>query len=869
MNIPILSTKLYFPPPRTHVIVRPRLNERLREGIDRKLTLVSAHAGFGKTTLVSEWIAACDRPAAWLSLDEGDNDPARFLTYLIAAVRTIIPHVAEGLFVALQSPQPPSVEAIVTALLNELAADRNPLILVLDDYHVIRAEPVIHAVKFLVEHLPPHFHLVIATREDPPLPLSRLRVRGQVTELRGSDLRFNTTETAQFLNESMALRLSSEQIDTLAARTEGWIAGLQLAALSLQSHQDADGYIRSFGGSHHFVLDYLVEEVLQQQPENVQNFLLSTSILDRMCGPLCDAVLGESEGFGQRTLERLENANLFIVPLDDERRWYRYHHLFADSLSQRLARNFGTNDIFALHIRASEWHESSGLEIDAFRHAAAASDIARAERLLEGKGMPLLFRGAVAPIMHWLSSLPSSTLDERPSLWVTYASAFLFVNQLSRVEPKLQAAEAALQGVEQNEMTKDLIGRIATIRATVAVSQHQADVIEAEASRALVFLHPSNLPVRTATTWTLGYAYQLQGNRAAAGRAYSESISISKSIGHHIILIMASIGLGTIQESENQLEMAEQTYRGVIQAAGDPPNPVVCEAYLGLARISYERNDLEAAERFARTSIQLAPLVENTDRFVASELFLARIKLATKDFSGAAAVIAKADQYARQHNFAHQISEVAAAQVLLKLRQGYVADAASLAQACAIPIAQARVKLAQGYMSSAIQLLESLRQQAEQKGYADDRLKVLILLAVAQHAHGDKVKAIERLREALMLSEPSGFVRSYVDEGPPMAQLLSEAASRGLKSDYIRKLQAAMEAEQGENAKSQPLVEPLSSRELEVLQLIAQGFSNQEISERLFLALSSVKGHNQNIFGKLQVQRRTEAVARARELGLI
>jgi LuxR family maltose regulon positive regulatory protein len=419
MSDALLLTKLYVPPPRANLVLRPRLVERLKEGLLRKFTLISAPAGFGKTTLVSEWVAGCGRPAAWLSLDEGDNDPTRFLIYLVSTLQTIMANIGEGVLKVLQSPQPPSTESILTALLNEITAIPDHFVLVLDDYHVIDAKPVDEALTFLLEHLPLQMHLVIATREDPHLPLARLRARGQLTELRAADLRFTPAEVGEFLNEMMNLNLSVDDITALEIRTEGWVAGLQFAALSMQGRSDTAGFIQAFTGSHHFVLDYLVEEVLQQQPEDVQTFLLRTSILDRMCGPLCDAVLGSPSASGQQTLEYLEHANLFIVPLDNERRWYRYHHLFAELLRLRLHKKISSGDekesVTEFHIRASQWYEDNGLEFEAFQHAAAANDIERAERIIEGNGIPLHFRGAVATILNWLVSLPKSVLDARPS----------------------------------------------------------------------------------------------------------------------------------------------------------------------------------------------------------------------------------------------------------------------------------------------------------------------------------------------------------------------------------------------------------------------------------------------------------------------
>ena len=452
MPAPILATKLYIPPSRRSVVLRPRLVERLNDGLaaGNRLTLVSAPAGFGKTTLVGEWVAGCGRPAAWLSLDAGDNDPSRFLTYLIAALQTVAAGIGEGVLVALQSPQPPPLESTLTALLNDVAAIPGDLVLVLDDYHVLDARPVDEALAFLVEHLPPQVHLVIATREDPALPLARLRARGQMTELRGADLRFTPTEAAEFLNQVMNLGLSTDEIAALEARTEGWIAGLQLAAISLQGRADAASFIESFAGSNRFVLDYLLEEVLQRQPDAVRAFLLRTSILGRLCGALCDAVLLDASASSQETLEYLERANLFIVPLDTERRWYRYHHLFAELLRQRLQQSTTSSagddgmGVAQLHSRASRWCEDHCLDMEAFQHAAAANDIERAERLILHEGMPLHSLAVVTTILNWLDSLPKTILDARPWLWVRSATSALMAGQTTGVEEKLQAAERAM-----------------------------------------------------------------------------------------------------------------------------------------------------------------------------------------------------------------------------------------------------------------------------------------------------------------------------------------------------------------------------------------------------------------------------------------
>jgi LuxR family transcriptional regulator, maltose regulon positive regulatory protein len=878
MPTPILATKLSIPPLRPNVVLRPRLLERLNEGLHRKLILISAPAGFGKTTLVSEWVGGIELPTAWLSLDAGENDPTRFLTYLVAALQTIAATIGEGVLGVLHSPQPPPPEAMLTTLLNDITTISDHFVLVLDDYHVIAAQAVDQALTYLVEHLPPQMHLVIATREDPPLPLARLRVGGHLTELRVADLRFTPSEATAFLNQVMGLPLSAEDIAALERRTEGWIAGLHLAALSIQGHEDATSFIQSFTGSHHFVLDYLVEEVLGQQSERIQNFLLCTSILDRLCGPLCDAVLLNPSGFGQATLEYLEHANLFLVPLDNERRWYRYHQLFADllrlRLHQRIASSTGDEgkSIAELHIRASQWYEDHDLELEAFHHAAAANDVERAERLMEGKGIPLYFRGGVAPVLHWLESLPKAVLDTRPALWVRYASLLLVHGQTTGVEEKLQAAEAALQSSEADDTTRNLLGEIAADRATLALARYQVAPMLAQSRRALEYLRPTNLASRTTAHWTLGVASFLQGDRAAARRAYTEAIALSQAAGESFTTILATLGLGNIQEADNQLSLAAETYRRVLQLLGDQPLPLASEAHLALARICYEWNDLEAALAHGRQSLHLARQYDRViDRFVLCEVFLARLKLAQRDVAGAAALLAEAAQSARQQNFVSRMPEVAAAQVLTLLHQGNLAAAAQLAQAHELPLSQARVHLAQGDQSAALAVLSSWREKVEARGWQDERLKVLVLQAVALQAHGEQDMAVHLLCDALSLAEPGGFIRLFVDEGRPMAHLLSQAEALGMMPDYLGRVLAVWKAEQQqrEATASQPLFEPLSPRELEVLQLMAAGRSNQEISERLFLALSTVKGHNRNIFDKLQVQRRTEAVARARELGLV
>ena len=902
MPEPLLLTKLYAPPPRHNLVLRPRLIERLNEGVSsgRKLTLISAPAGFGKTTLISEWIAGpkqcppgqvCGNSVAWLSLDEADNDPARFVSYLVAALQTIKSGIGEGLLASLRSPQPMQIETILTSLLNEIAISPEHFVLILDDYHNTDSKPVDQSLGFLVENQPPQMHLVITTREDPQLPLARYRARGQLTELRASDLRFTPEEATEFFNHVTGLCLSVENISALEARTEGWIAGLQLAALAmiaLRGKQDTNSFIKSFTGSHHFVLDYLVEEVLQHQPDRVQAFLLHTSILDRMCGPLCDAILLESTVSGQTNLEYLERSNLFIVPLDNERRWYRYHHLFGDLLRKRLTQRLSHDEITALHIHASQWFENNDLVLEAFHHAAEAHDIERAERLMESKQMPLHHRDAAFAILNWLESLPTSLLDRKPTFWWKQASLTLAMGQTDGVEEKLQATEAAivattLPGSEQDDSTRNLIGKIAVARANLAQTQALTETIFFQAARAFEYLHTDNLSYRSSVTRTLGFAYYFKGDWAAAYQAYSDALSLAQAAGDITNSLLASIRLGQMQELRNQLRLAAETFQGVLQHIGEysPPNSPV--AYNGLAWIYYEWNDLDAAEHIGLLGLQMAQRYDQViDRVILNALLVGYIRLAKGDIPGAESYLSLAEESVRLKKHDLRLPDIAGMRVSIDLCLGKTSEALQLAQKYDLPLLHARVFFALGDPSAAVNVLIPYLQKAEAKGFENERLRALVLLSFAYYLQGDQDLARKLLTEALTQAEPEGFIRLFIDRGDQMRMFLLEYKSWIEKKDgkrphplqsYVEKILAAFPETKTlsslkTNNQTSELIEPLSQRELEVLQLICQGLSNQEICERLYLALDTVKGHNRRIFEKLQVHRRTEAIARTRELRL-
>ncbi len=918
MSTPILATKLYIPPPRPKIVLRPRLIERLNEGLSsgRKLTLVSASAGFGKTTLVSEWVVNCGQPVAWLSLDDGDNDPIRFLTYLIAALQTlalskvegIATNIGAGVLGVLQSPQPPPIESILTALINEITAISDHFILILDDYHVIDAKAVDNALTFLLEHLPPPMHLVIATREDPDLPLARLRARGQLTELRAANLRFTPVEAAEFINQMMGLNLSEENIAALEARTEGWIAGLQLATLSMQGHQDAAGFIKSFTGSHHFVLDYLVEEVLGQQSESIQTFLLRTSILDRLCGPLCDAVLLDPSASGQETLEYLEHANLFIVPLDNERHWYRYHHLFADVLHMHLMAE-QPDQGSALHRRASEWYEHNGSTDNAIRHALAAEDFERAATLIElaEPEMRRSRQGGTVTELGWLKAIPDELVHFRPVLSVAYAFALFGGGEVEGVEPRLRDAErwldtpadtAGMVVVDEEEFRR-LPGMIALLRAAKALARGDMPETAKNARRLLDLAPKDDYLMLGGAASQLGLVAWTSGDLEAARRMTADGMENVRRAGYISSAIGGSIVLADIQITQGCLHEAMATYARGLQWATEPGAPALgvrgaADMYVGMSALHHEHNDLEIATQHLITSQslgELAGMPQNPYRWCAA---MARIREAQGDLDGALELLDQAERV-YDGNFSPNVRPIAARKTRVWVVQGRLGEALGWAHEQGLSVENelsylhefdhitlARVLLARyqsdhadGSVSEVMGLLERLLKAAEEGGRKGSVIEILVLQALAYHTQGDLPAALLPLQHALALAEPEGYIRMFLDEGSSMMQLLREASAREIMPDYTDKLLAAFEAEKRKSEEkpyllpTQPLIDPLSQRELKILQLIAQGLSNREIGERLFLALDTIKGHNRKIFDKLQVQSRTEAIARARELGLL
>ncbi len=908
---PLLATKGYVPRRRPRVVPRPRLVARLDDRIGCALTLVAAPAGSGKTTLLADWLAATpagERTAAWVSLDPGDNDPALFWAYVVTALQGLPSGIGGTALALLRSPQPPPIASVLASLINEVAA-LDDVVLVLDDYHVIQSRPIHDALAFLLDHLPPNLHLVIATREDPPLPLPRLRARGQLVELRAADLRFTPDEAAAFLNGAMGLGLAADDVAALEARTEGWIAGLQLAALSVRGRPDVPAFIRAFAGDDRYVVDYLAEEVLERQPEAIRAFLLDTAILDRLSGPLCNAVTGHDDGAA--VLEALERGNLFVVPLDDARHWYRYHHLFADVLRARLAAD-RPDRAATLHRNASAWHERHGSLADAIRHALAGGDAARAADLVE-RAAPAMRRGRrEATLLGWYRALPDAVFRHRPVLSAGYATALLGNGQLDGVEDRLRDAERwldpAVGGTGQpdgqstamvvldDEEFRRLPGVIAVSRAGRALALGDLATAVARAREALDLVPADDLVWRGAASAILGLASWANGDLAGAYRSYAAGMGDLRRAGNVADAIAGAVTLADIRIAQGRLREARRTYEDALALATGTGGPVLrgaADMHVGLAALQRERGDLDAAAAHLRASADLGEHMgfpQNPYRWCVA---MARIRESRGDLDGALELLHEAERrYAG--DFSPNVRPVAALVARVWLAQGRVGDALAWAREHDLSaddevgylrefahITLARVLMAKAVadrderaLDQATGLLDRLLHAAEVGERAGSAIDILVVRALAHQQRGDVPVAAASLERALSLAEPEGYLRTFVDEGEPMRRLLRRAADGPVASAYARRLARVFDEPAQPSAHparfaAAELAEPLTAREVEVLRLIAAGLRNQEIADRLFISLPTVKRHVANAYGKLGVGHRTEAVAKATALHLL
>ena len=924
---PLLETKLCVPRWRTGLVPRARLIEHLDHGTERKLTLVSAPAGFGKTTLLAEWLAvtqASERPAAWVSLDQGDNDPTLFWAYFITALQTVHSGVGETALSLLRSPQPPPIEALLGTLLNEIAtishdpstgSGQVPLtgsghgfVLVLDDYHVIDAQPIHSGITFLVDHLPPQMHLVIASRADPPLPLSRLRGRGELAELRAADLRFTPDEAAAFLNDVMGLSLSAGDVETLEARTEGWIAGLQLAALSMRGREDVSGFIRAFAGDDRYIVDYLVEEVLQRQPERVRSFLLQTSILDRLSGPLCDAVTGREDGKG--VLEALERGNLFVVPLDDKRQWYRYHHLFADVLRAHSIEE-QPDRVPTLHRSAAAWFEERGMAAEAIEQARAAGDHETVARLLSANFEEFARIGHYTSISSWSASLPEEMVQKRPRLALIHAAGAMVSGDNLQAARRLTSwAEDAISVIEDgggfdpsddpdgtvvgSDGLEALKGEVLALKLIHSVRKLPPEEVAEIAGQALELLPPDKHRVR-GMVHMIGAGLQMElSDMKSALPNLERSVDEARRAQDPSLLTGVLTQRGQVYVAIGRLEDGRRSYEEALwtgQSTSTEASLMMCGLHTGLAEVLLERADLAGATHHAAKALEFAGKSPRRSPVLFARTTAAQVLLATGDTKAAIEQLEEVRAFAPSPRFSSFLSSV---KFKIYCRTGDLQAAADVVRDRELSpneavdrdneeemTAYARYLVARGDYGDAAQVLSRVLPIVRGGGRVQHEVHALVLQAQAYELLGERALALESLGRATMLGEPGRFNRTFTGEGPVITglmQALADAVRRGRgpaeagSPTYLTSLlrETGHKPETASvQATSPDLAEPLTGRGVEILCLIAAGMRNQEIADHLFISLSTVKRHIANAYGKLGVSHRTEAVARANELNLL
>lgn len=893
----LLRTKLSPPPVRADRIARPRLTGLFSAGRERPLMLVCAPAGYGKTTLLGEWLvsqAAAGLTFGWFSLDEDDNDPTRFLTYLVAAFSTVDDLDVDDVLAMLLSPQPPPSKVVLSALIRRLEAFDGHLALVLDDYHLITTQPIHEAVLFLLDHLPAYVQLVITSREDPPFPLARLRGRDQLVEIRADDLRFTPEEAARFLQQMLGIDLSANQLMELDARTEGWIAGLQLVALALKGRDDIAGFITAFTGSHRFILDYLTEEVLNHQPDEARTFLLQTAILDRLNGELCDAVTGRNDG--QQMLEQIERSNLFLFPLDDERYWYRYHHLFGDVLQKQLQLIMSHSDIDQLHRRASLWFEKAGWLGEAIEYALAGHHDERAAHLVEAYGDRLRLSSDVFLVKRYLDRLQAEVLSVHPKLQLIHAFMLARSGPYSDAEQRLEQAEQALVNTHSAALDAErnaLRGQAEAIRATIWLQQSvNGEQTVGAGLQAFDLLPESDVYWRSWTAMIVGIAYfALLGSVIEGERWLNVAYRLGETSQDAFIQMTALFHLANIAAVRGQLSQAERNCQTLLRFAQEPGwqgQPAAGYARLARGWLRYARNDLHAALEDAITAQSIIQDHMIHRIVISANVMLALVRYAQGDETEARQLMQQAAAIVRNDDMKLMYVSVSAWQAWFWLRQGDTVRAAQWAAEIEPTIGEpldpilefdhitlARILMSQDRASEALELLGRLFTAASAAQRMGRALDIVLLRAVAEKSLGRTDDALQTLTYALSLAAPEGYVRPFLDEGEPMAALLNEAKARGIAAAYVSKLLDAfnpgtkMDSRKSSERRIAADIEPLSNRELEVLHLIAEGASNREIAEALVVSIGTVKKHVNNIFLKLDARSRTQAIAAAQRYNIL
>ena len=890
-----LKTKLYVPAPQAKWILRSRLIGRMKEGFKGKLTLISAPAGFGKTTLLADWVHRYKIPVAWFSVDKADNDPLNFLTYIILGLQTLNANIGKAAMMMIQSPQTPSAESILISLINDVIRMPTDTALVIDDYHIIENKPVHDLIGFLLENLPPMMHVFIATRSEPLLPLlPRLRSQNQLTEFRAADLSFSTDETSMLFKESLNLRLSSNDIHLLEMRTEGWAAGLQLAALSLQGRTDPSGFIESFKGDNRHIADYLTEEVLNRQAEYLRNFLLQTSILGRLCGSLCDAVTQQNNS--RQILNTLEKANLFVIPLDDQRRWYRYHHLFADLLLQRLQWHHG-GLVADLHRRASRWLARNGFGSEAVDHALIAQDYTSAARLIEEIAEKDWDRAWGGRLIDWIEALPDEQIEANPMLCIFYAREFFKSGDLDGAEKRLQAAEQIIDSSSiSGENEQNLQGRIAVIRAYISSRTGNVPRIIHFAKLALMLLPQRDSMWRSVAATNLGFAYGWAGagNLVKAQQAFSEAMKISQTAGNIYYQVFCGSCLGGVMQVRGMLKEATDICRQSLSLAienGIEHMGVVGSLYGNLGMILSEWNNLDEGIRLINKGIELSEQGRDPVILGSIRISLLRALIYRVDIAGAFNVIEKLNESVRHFMLPPWITNTTSAlNVLFWLAAGDLKKAIQWVKERGLSIddklenlrgfeyvALTHILIAQKKLDDADRFSQRIIDMAQAGDNVILQIEIRLVRLSIFFAQKDNAAALVELKLALALGEPGGFIMIFVSKGKPVADLLEEIIAvkksehddtkAGFSLAYVKKLLSIFKA--GPAPEIKGLVDPLSERELEVLHLIAAGLSNREIAEKLFISLNTVKTHTKNINSKLNVKGRIKAIGRAKELGLL